>query len=670
MAKLFANMSFKCSGIIIDPSFVLTAAQCLCDRTFPMRKKISIAPAYYAWRGTDVNVEQLRAISQVHFHPGFSCDSSIYGVPVDNVALLELAAPIPNEISYPINCRHVPWDSVSSKDVEVAGWGKIDIATGSPALRAVKVDLMPLSECRIAVHNDQLKKSDEVDFDYFDELNYYERRQICDNGSKNGLPAGSAQGDSGGPVILRLPGKEPMLLGVISGSLYEPTGEQEHLGVNLNISFYIDWITDVIALEYDTKARVVGNGTMSDHGISTSLHINNSAVIAPVALGCGVFLIVIIAASLYCRRKAKMKASRLQTQRDAFAEEAAEHLRLETDDTDRESFGSDCVYSYRPSDYFAKGSYGRLYIATINDPITATGEKELAVKVTHFDRNDHFVVQDEEWAKLLARWRMLIKLRCDNVVTYHKVSIIRARRGVSVEFLMDYCSGGDLSTALSKIRKNKACLEWGRSLRYAIQIVNGLEFLHSRRLIHGDLKPGNVFLQDHAGQYDTVLIGDLDNLVLMQSNITSTADMTHLRGTTRYMSPEMLKRFGEEETPPPGRATDIWSLGCIMHDLFDSSSGISVRILGKAGCSDFIVFDHTIDASYAMKIMEGFAPVVNEHMAPCYKNILQACLISNSKSRPRAETLRTFLLPLVDSTTATANTDTLPLLNSKIGRRV
>ncbi|XP_055334981.1 uncharacterized protein LOC129586027 [Paramacrobiotus metropolitanus] len=49
----------------------------------------------------------------------------------------------------------------------------------------------------------------------------------------------------------------------------------------------------------------------------------------------------------------------------------------------------------------------------------------------------------------------------------------------------------------------------------------------------------------------------------IQSEVTVTGDLSHIRGSVRYMSPEMIK-FAGLETRNVGRKTDIWSLGCIL----------------------------------------------------------------------------------------------------------
>ncbi|XP_055349556.1 uncharacterized protein LOC129596342 [Paramacrobiotus metropolitanus] len=314
---------------------------------------------------------------------------------------------------------------------------------------------------------------------------------------------------------------------------------------------------------------------------------------------------------------------------------------FEPEDYEVETLGCDCSYDYKTWNFLAQGSYGRVYTAKITTPGGFRGEDTVVVKVTHLEKNDELLMDNQNWLRLLARWRLLISLTYEHLVAYHKVSIIKqkARACVSVEFLMEFCSGGDLAVLLHDLKTTNTPLNRAQSLCYAIQITLGLEFLHKQRLVHGDLKPGNILLKPHQDRHHTALIGDLDSIVQMRHSTTSVSDMSNLRGTIRYMSPEMLRKFGGMECVGLGKATDIWSMGCIFHDLFDSSCSIRGRLLYKIDSADFTIKDNTHNATFAMKIMEGYAPRVSERMPEKLSLIVKQCLIVSSRERRSAELL-------------------------------
>lgn len=93
------------------------------------------------------------------------------------------------------------------------------------------------------------------------------------------------------------------------------------------------------------------------------------------------------------------------------------------------------------------------------------------------------------------------------------------------------------------------------------QIVNALAFAHGKGLLHCDLKPGNVLL-DEEGNARLVDFG--------QSQLRGEA--ANVLGTLNYMSPEQAVVAGENEVPSdPSVSWDIYSLGATIYALLSGS---------------------------------------------------------------------------------------------------
>lgn len=91
--------------------------------------------------------------------------------------------------------------------------------------------------------------------------------------------------------------------------------------------------------------------------------------------------------------------------------------------------------------------------------------------------------------------------------------------------------------------------------RYAFQITEALECIHSQGIIHSDLKPGNIIVDKN----DSIRIIDFGIVRMASPEIAS--DIKEVRGTLHYMSPE------QAEGNPIDIRSDVFSLGVILYEL-------------------------------------------------------------------------------------------------------
>ena len=83
----------------------------------------------------------------------------------------------------------------------------------------------------------------------------------------------------------------------------------------------------------------------------------------------------------------------------------------------------------------------------------------------------------------------------------------------------------------------------------AIEILNGIDYLHSQRILHRDLKPGNILVDmDEDGRINKVKITDFGVCKIMSDNNTD-----HIVGTELFMAPEVHLN-GQYSTKADGKA--------------------------------------------------------------------------------------------------------------------
>lgn len=133
-----------------------------------------------------------------------------------------------------------------------------------------------------------------------------------------------------------------------------------------------------------------------------------------------------------------------------------------------------------------------------------------------------------------------------------------------IVFVMEYAENGDLLSFLSDLNSVPTI----KTVKnYFKQLCEAVQYLHSRDLIHGDIKLENVLL---CGQ--TVKLGDFG---LAKRSCEALGEF----GTVEYAAPELITRNVEVD---PFKA-DMWALGVVLYTLmyrefpFDGPSVKSIK---------------------------------------------------------------------------------------------
>lgn len=122
-----------------------------------------------------------------------------------------------------------------------------------------------------------------------------------------------------------------------------------------------------------------------------------------------------------------------------------------------------------------------------------------------------------------------------------------------VYLVLEFCANGDLYEA---IRQGKGPLETEHVRDFMFQLVDAVEFLHSKGLYHRDIKPENIFLS----QSGSMKLGDFGLATADEWSYESAV------GSDRYMAPEQLDPCGNGYSPAKA---DVWAIGiCLLNVLF------------------------------------------------------------------------------------------------------
>jgi eukaryotic-like serine/threonine-protein kinase len=153
----------------------------------------------------------------------------------------------------------------------------------------------------------------------------------------------------------------------------------------------------------------------------------------------------------------------------------------------------------------------------------------------------------------LAEGHRLSQARHPNVVQIH--TLLEDDASDAVLIVMDLCPGGSLQ---SRFEAGPMLLI--DVLKHTTQVTLGLMTLHSRGMLHRDIKPGNILLN----KLGIAQLGDFghvtDNIVVGYGSATGYSD---------HLSPEVLNGGGTSVR------SDIWALGMTMYRLLHGAEWYS-----------------------------------------------------------------------------------------------
>ena len=149
-------------------------------------------------------------------------------------------------------------------------------------------------------------------------------------------------------------------------------------------------------------------------------------------------------------------------------------------------------------------------------------------------------------ARFLQEARMAGNIEHENIIRIHDYGEEQGRPFIVMEFLV----GEDLRHAI----RDKHAGDVANRLRIALDIARALEYIHSKKIIHRDIKPDNVHI-DASGK---VKLMDFGIAKAEGLHLTRTGFAV---GTPYYMSPEQVR--GEPATD----SMDIYAFGILLFEL-------------------------------------------------------------------------------------------------------
>lgn len=215
--------------------------------------------------------------------------------------------------------------------------------------------------------------------------------------------------------------------------------------------------------------------------------------------------------------------------------------------------------------------------------------------------------------KFVKEARNIAKLKHVNIVSI--IDIFEENN--TAYYVMDYLEGGSLSDLINR----EGALDEATAVRYISQVASALDHLHSKKMMHLDVKPANILI-DNEG--NAVLI---DFGLSKQYDSEGMQTSTSLTGLSHGYSPLEQYRDGGAGTFSP--ATDIYSLGATLYK----------AITGKT-------------PPEAVDLINADLPALPANISSSVKNAIEVSMRSRRIDRP--QNITEFLALLNGSSSAAA----------------
>jgi YVTN family beta-propeller protein len=204
----------------------------------------------------------------------------------------------------------------------------------------------------------------------------------------------------------------------------------------------------------------------------------------------------------------------------------------------------DSISGYEIGELAGRGGMGEVYRA-----LDTRLDRPVALKLLTARLSD-----DESFReRLLRESRIAASLDHPNVVPIYEAGEADGRLFIA----MRYVEGTDLKSLL----RREGALEPARALAVAAQVADALDAAHALGLVHRDVKPSNVLLDQQGGR-EHVYLADFG---LTQSVSDRGPTDGQLMGTADYVAPEQIR--GDDVDG----GADVYALGCLLFEALTGS---------------------------------------------------------------------------------------------------
>jgi hypothetical protein len=217
--------------------------------------------------------------------------------------------------------------------------------------------------------------------------------------------------------------------------------------------------------------------------------------------------------------------------------------------------------------------------------------------------------------KFLTELQIHSKVRHNHIVGFHRAFTVEDNTYIALEL----CTQGSLKEMIT----TRGRISMPEIRRFGLQLCGALHFLHSRSVVHRDIKSANILLDEQMN----IKLGDfgLAAVLVTDEELGEVKRRATVCGTPNYIAPEILRKKQGHNTK-----ADIWSLGVLFFNMMTGQMPFSK----PEDKDNQVVFKRVVDGSfqwpeYSSKILSNEArDLVSTLLQPVDENRPEALVVA------------------------------------------
>ncbi len=221
------------------------------------------------------------------------------------------------------------------------------------------------------------------------------------------------------------------------------------------------------------------------------------------------------------------------------------------------------------------------------------------------------IFQKIDWKSFMNELVILSNLSHSNIPKFY--GIVEEEKTIAL--VIEYIKG----KTLEDVKINE--ISFSKKLKIVKKIGRVLEYMHVNHVIHRDLKPGNIMIDENINTF-------LIDFGISKICVNKKNSFTLTKGTINYLAPECLEIIelseNEEIISMISTKVDVWSFGCLLSYLFS----------GIIPWDNLFAGDEHLLQKSLMEKNEFPIPDIIKNKYPEIYNIIKEATIVDENKRP------------------------------------